>query len=60
MGRWWVLLLMGMHVCLELLTNLGWWQYQMLAVLVVFLPSQWLTRPLESVSRAFDPSGRSP
>ena len=60
MGRWWALLLMGMHVSLELLTNLGWWQHQMLVVLVVFLPSQWLSRPLESVSRAFDPPGPSP
>lgn len=51
LGRWWVLLMMGMHVSLELLTNLGWWQYQMLAVLPVFLPPQWLSRPLERVSR---------
>lgn len=47
-GRWWVLLLMAMHVSLELLTNLGWWQLMMVSVLFVFLPARWLSRALGS------------
>lgn len=50
-GRWWALALMAMHAALELLTNLGWWQFQMIAVLTVFLPPRWLS-PLLGGARA--------
>ena len=31
-----------MHVSLELLTNVGWWNYIMIGGLLCFLPVNWL------------------
>jgi hypothetical protein len=42
--RVWVLGLMGMHLLLELCITVGWWQFLMLSVLVVFLPDGWCER----------------
>jgi len=41
-----VLALMALHLGLELSAIIGWWQYMMLAMLVVFLPSAWPERVL--------------
>jgi hypothetical protein len=38
------LALIAMHVCLEVLTNVGWWNYIMIGGLVTFLPPHWLER----------------
>lgn len=42
---WCALALIGMHVTLEVLMNLGWWQYMMIAALTTFLPAAWLRLP---------------
>lgn len=41
-GKWWALALIAMHVTLELVTNIGWWQWMMVPLLAVFLPAEWL------------------
>ena len=51
-SKWFALALVGMHVSLELLTNLGWWQVQMVIVLTVFMPAAWLSRILRQSSAA--------
>jgi hypothetical protein len=38
------LALIAMHVCLEILTNVGWWNYIMIAGLLTFLPTPWFGR----------------
>ncbi len=43
--RWIALVLIGMHVSLELLTNVGWWNYIMIGGLLSFLPVNWLRYP---------------
>ena len=55
--RWCVVALIGMHISLELLSNLGWWQYQMISVLPVFLPTLWLA-PIVDRRRRGRPSKR--
>jgi hypothetical protein len=52
------LALMAMHVVLEVLTNVGWWNYIMLAGLLAFLPPPWLDRLLPGLGprRASDPA----
>ena len=40
------LALLAMHAVLELLTNVGWWNFVMAAGLTCFLPSRWLARLL--------------
>jgi len=48
------LALLGMHLVLELLTNVGWWNYVMFAGLLAFLPPGWLAALLPGV-----PPGRA-
>lgn len=36
-GRWWALALVGLHLSLELLTNVGFWSWVMVAGLLAFL-----------------------
>jgi len=43
-GRYWALLLIGMHVGIELLTDVGWWHFLMASALLAFLPAQWLQK----------------
>ena len=43
---WMVLGLMAMHVALEIFSDVDWWQYMMIPLLTVFLPTEWLTRAL--------------
>lgn len=50
-GKWWALALIVMHVTLELLTNIGWWQWMMVPILLVFLPSEWLCALLRTPAR---------
>jgi hypothetical protein len=38
------LALLAMHVVLELLTNVGWWNYIMIGGLLAFLPPPWVER----------------
>jgi hypothetical protein len=40
------LALIAMHVCLEILTNVGWWNYIMIGGLLTFLPPSWVGRLL--------------
>ena len=40
------LALIAMHVILEILTNVGWWNYIMIGGLLTFLPSPWVARLL--------------
>jgi hypothetical protein len=40
------LALIAMHVILEILTNVGWWNYIMLGGLLTFLPPPWVARLL--------------
>jgi hypothetical protein len=35
------LALIAMHVILEVLTNVGWWNFIMIAGLLTFLPAPW-------------------
>ncbi len=42
------LALIAMHVCLEILTNVGWWNFIMIGGLLTFLPPQWIARLLPS------------
>jgi len=46
------LALLSMHGVLELLTNVGWWNYVMLGGLLAFLPPIWLARLLPGVPPA--------
>ena len=43
-GRYVALSLITMHVVLEILTLVDWWNYMMIAVLTCFLPLNWLTK----------------
>jgi hypothetical protein len=43
-GPLWALGLMSMHLVLELMSNVGWWQYVMFASLTTFLPTAWIVR----------------
>jgi len=43
------LALLAMHLVLELLTQVGWWNYIMIAGLLAFLPPAWLARLLPGV-----------
>jgi hypothetical protein len=43
------LALLAMHVTLEILTNVGWWNYLMIGGLLAFLPPAWLQRCLPSI-----------
>ena len=40
------LALIAMHVTLEILTNVGWWNYIMIGGLLAFLPPSWVARLL--------------
>jgi hypothetical protein len=40
-----------MHAILELLTNVGWWNFVMGAGLLSFLPPRWLARLLPWLPR---------
>jgi hypothetical protein len=40
------LALIAMHVVLEILTNVGWWNFIMIAGLLAFLPPPWVARAL--------------
>jgi hypothetical protein len=40
------LALIAMHVCLEILTNVGWWNFIMIGGLLTFLPPPWIARLL--------------
>lgn len=40
------LALIAMHVVLEILTNVGWWNFIMISGLLAFLPVSWVTRLL--------------
>ncbi len=53
------LALLGMHGVLELLTNVGWWNYVMLGGLLAFLPPAWLARLLPGVPPPGGPDTRS-
>jgi hypothetical protein len=53
------LALLGMHGVLELLTNVGWWNYIMLGGLLAFLPPAWLARLLPGVPPAPAALGRA-
>jgi hypothetical protein len=46
------LALLSMHLVLELLTNVGWWNYVMLPGLLAFLPPAWLAWLLPGVPPA--------
>ena len=50
-GKWWALALISMHVMLELLTNVSWWQWMMVPLLLVFLPPKWLCAILRAPVR---------
>lgn len=56
-GKWWALALMAMHVTLEITTNVSWWQWMMVPLLTVFLPSDWLCAILRAPARWL---GRAP
>ena len=43
------LALIAMHVTLEILTNVGWWNYIMVGGLLAFLPPPWTTRLLPRI-----------
>lgn len=43
-GRYWALLLIAMHTCLEVLTDTGWWQPMMISALLTFLPARWIKK----------------
>lgn len=48
---WVALLLIGMHIGLELTSNIGWWQVTMCFVLMLFLPPEWSVWVLEAPGR---------
>lgn len=50
-GKWWALALIGMHVTLELMTDVSWWQWMMIPLLTVFLPTDWLCALLRAPTR---------
>ena len=50
-GKWWALALIAMHVTLEVMTNVSWWQWLMIPILTVFLPSEWLCTLLRAPAR---------
>jgi hypothetical protein len=43
-GRYWALLLIAMHTCLEILADTGWWQPMMVSALLTFLPARWIKK----------------
>jgi hypothetical protein len=43
------LALIAMHLTLEILTNVGWWNYIMIGGLLTFLPPQWMARLLRRI-----------
>jgi hypothetical protein len=45
--RWCALALIGMHLGIEATTDVGMWQFTMIAGLVAFLPDAWLTTWLD-------------
>lgn len=51
-GPWWAMALIGMHIALEVLANIGWWQFMMIAGLTTFLPTSWLERVRSAVTPA--------
>ncbi len=50
-GKWWALALIGMHLALEIGTNISWWQFLMISLLPVFLPASWLTALIRAPAR---------
>lgn len=56
------LALIAMHLILEVLTNVGWWNYIMIGGLLSFLPPSWLVRLLPWIpagtARVLEPSSR--
>ena len=51
LARWTALALIAMHVGLELLTNVDWWNYMMIGGLLTFLPPAWVKIALDWPSR---------
>ncbi len=59
-GKFWALALIGLFATLVVTSSVGWWDFMMMFVLAVFLPTEWLarflafadapTRPAESSS----------
>jgi uncharacterized membrane protein YphA (DoxX/SURF4 family) len=45
------LALLAMHLLLEILTNVGWWNYIMIGGLLAFLPPPWVARLVPGVPR---------
>lgn len=52
LGAGMALLLMALHLGLEVLGRLGWWQWLMLTALTVFLPPRWLAVVFDAARRA--------
>jgi hypothetical protein len=52
LARWTALALIAMHVGLELLTNVEWWNYMMIGGLLTFLPPAWVRAMLERLRLA--------
>lgn len=50
------LALLAMHVTLEILTNVGWWNYLMIGGLLPFLPTPWVARFLPTIPRGRVPT----
>lgn len=48
------LALLAMHVILEILTNVGWWNYMMIGGLLTFLPAPWVERLLPPLATRRD------
>jgi vitamin K-dependent gamma-carboxylase-like protein len=53
LARWIALALIAMHLGLELLTNVEWWNYMMIAGLLNFLPPAWVRAGLEGLAALF-------
>lgn len=43
-GPLWAVALCGMHIMLELTTHVDWWNFMMLAGLMMFIPEEWLRK----------------
>jgi len=43
-GKYWALGLMGLFATLVITTSVGWWDFMMMTVLVLFLPPEWIAR----------------
>ena len=43
-GKYWALALIGLFATLVVTTSVGWWDFMMMTVLVLFLPPEWVAR----------------